>query len=122
MLARSDAEWRQAYRQSLIRQGFCPVCGDVNNRAPKYMCSDCLKTENERKLIWAKNRVAEGKCPHCKNKTMPGKAYCEECKDKRVKWNRERRRRRKSRETSRKTMEGFLNQSIDESERKDCKQ
>ena len=92
----SDAAWRQAYRQSLIRQGLCPVCGDANDRVPKYLCSVCLEKENARKLIWAKERVAEGKCPHCQNKTMLGKTYCEECKNKRVNWNRERRKLRRN--------------------------
>lgn len=75
------------YRKARIRQGLCPVCGDNNDRAPKYMCSVCLEKENERKKDWAHRRIQAGKCPYCQNKVIPGKPYCEKCKTRTIERN-----------------------------------
>lgn len=74
-------------RHARIRQGLCAVCGDINDRPGKYMCSSCLVAENERKREWAHRRIQAGKCPYCQNKVIPGKPYCEECKNKTIKRN-----------------------------------
>ena len=87
------------YRKARIRQGLCPVCGDNNDRAPKYMCSDCLEKENARKSDWAHRRIREGKCPYCQNKVIPGRPYCEGCKGRimaRNKLNRQKKRKKVS--------------------------
>ena len=43
---------------------------------------------NERKRIWAGNRIKEGKCPSCKNgKVIPDAPYCSKCKDKLLRRN-----------------------------------
>ena len=94
----SDAAWKRAKRQALISQGFCPVCGENPLDRDGAMCSKCLPLENERKRDWARRRVRSGKCPYCKNKALPGKPYCEQCKTQIVegnKVNRERKRQEK---------------------------
>lgn len=76
----SDAAWKRAKRQTLLSQGLCSVCGENPLDRDGIMCSECLKAENERKRDWARRRVKAGKCPYCKNKAIPGKPYCAECK------------------------------------------
>lgn len=84
-----------ANRKERIAKGLCPNCGEINDRAPKYLCSDCLVKENERKLVWAKERIKTGLCPYCSRPIDIKGPYCSLCKAKRIERNRLRRVRKK---------------------------
>ena len=75
-------------RKERIAKGLCPNCGEVNDRAPKYLCSNCLGRENERKRIWAKERIKAGYCPYCARPIDTKGPYCSVCKAKRIERNR----------------------------------
>ena len=74
-------------RKERILKGLCPECGGQMDREG-WACVKCTKEGNERKKIWANNRVGEGRCPSCREgKIIQGTTYCPECKDKLLRKN-----------------------------------
>lgn len=77
----------KAYSIRVVREerrskGLCPVCGQPNDRHPKYNCSACLEKHNQRTTKWRMQQLIDKTCPQCGNPLDRDGWCCQSCYEK----------------------------------------
>lgn len=74
---------RRKERQARKDAGLCATCGEPTTTSPYANCDDCRAKIRKATQERRKDLIKAGLCPQCGIHPLTGKAYCQECNDKR---------------------------------------